>query len=185
MKQLLNPWSDLEAYSCYGCCPTNPMGCQMTFYEDGDDIVSVWKPTPHHQSWINTLHGGVQATLMDEVCGWVVFRKLDTAAVTGRMELRYRHPVATTSPYLVMRGRLESFSHNVAKVHSELRDADGQLCIECTCTYFAFPHEKAAQEMQFRSTETTGEDLTLEEVIDRTVAAKRYRSVIPGAVSLG
>ena len=175
----------MPGYNCFGCSPDNPIGTRMQFFEDGEDIISIWKPTQNHQSWINTLHGGVQATLMDEVCGWVVFRKLDTAAVTGRMELRYRHPVATTSPYLVMRGRLESFSHNVAKVHSELRDADGQLCIECTCTYFAFQHEKAVQEMQFRSTETTGEDLTLEEVIARTVAAKRYRSVVPGAVSLG
>lgn len=175
MRQLLNPWSDVEGYQCYGCCPTNPMGCQMTFYEDGEDIVSVWKPAAYHQSWLNTLHGGVQATLMDEVCGWVVFRKLDTAAVTGKMELRYRRPVSTGNPYLVLRGRLESFSHNVAKVRAELRDAEDNVCIECVCTYFAFPRDKAVSEMQFRSTEPVGDDLTLEQVIARTLSTPRYR----------
>lgn len=168
MRELLNPWTELEAYRCFGCCPTNPLGCQMTFYEDGDDIVSVWKPTRNHQSWINTLHGGMQATLLDEVCGWVVFRKLDTAGVTARMEIRYRHPVSTLHPYLVMRGRIEQMKRNVALVHGEIIDAEGTVCVECTCTYFTFPHDKAVNEMQFRSTQPIGEDLTLEQVIART-----------------
>ena len=55
----------MSGYNCFGCCPTNPIGAQMRFYEDGDDIISIWKPTQNHQSWINTLHGGVQAVLLD------------------------------------------------------------------------------------------------------------------------
>ena len=149
----------------------------MTFYEDGDDILSVWRPAPQHQSWINTLHGGLQATLLDEVCGWVVFRKLDTAGVTGRMEIRYRHPVSTLHPYLQVRGRLEQVRHGVAIVHGDILDADGQLCVECTCTYFTYPHDKAVQEMQFVSTRTIGEDLTLEQVIEQT------KSNVPGSLA--
>ncbi len=44
----------------------------MEFYEDGDEVVSIWKPRPEYQGWIDTLHGGIQAVLMDEipVRGW-------------------------------------------------------------------------------------------------------------------
>ena len=47
----------------------------MEFYEDGDEVVSIWKPRPEYQGWIDTLHGGIQAVLMDEICAWVVLRK--------------------------------------------------------------------------------------------------------------
>ena len=51
---------------------------KMEFYEDGDEVVSIWKPRPEYQGWIDTLHGGIQAVLMDEICAWVILRKLQT-----------------------------------------------------------------------------------------------------------
>ena len=65
MKKIKNPYIGLEeqGYNCFACCPTNPCGLKMSFYEDGDDIVSLWNPGENYQSWINTLHGGIQATL--------------------------------------------------------------------------------------------------------------------------
>lgn len=60
----------------------------MEFYEDGDDIVSIWEPHENFQSWIGTLHGGIQATLMDELGGWVITRKLQTTGMTIRNPAR-------------------------------------------------------------------------------------------------
>lgn len=88
MKKIINPWLGVEGYHCFGCDPDHQHGLKMEFYEDGDDIVSFWEPDGEHQSWINTLHGGVQAALLDELCGWVVFRKFQTGAVTSKMEIR-------------------------------------------------------------------------------------------------
>ena len=166
MKQLLNPWSELEGYQCYGCCPTNPMGCQMSFYEDGDDIVSVWKPTQYHQSWINTLHGGVQATLMDEVCGWVVFHLLKTAGVTAKMEMRYHKPVSTLQEYIKLRGYLKEMRRNIAIVQGEIYSAEGELLCECTCTYFTFPQEKAKAEMGYLPSTVEEQNYTFEECLN-------------------
>ena len=68
MKKIINPWKDLEGYNCFGCAPNNEAGVRMEFYEDGDEIVSIWKPRPEYQGWIDTLHGGIQAVLLDEIC---------------------------------------------------------------------------------------------------------------------
>ena len=180
MKKILNPWLSNDAYNCFGCCPSNPVGCQMTFYEDGDDIVSIWCPTQAHQSWLNTLHGGIQATLLDEVCGWVVFKKLDTAGVTAKMELRYRKPISTLNPYLVLRSHLQELRRNIASVYGEIKDAEGNLCIECTCTYFTFPHEKAMAEMSFISATLDEEDITLGTAIARATAPTYKPRIILG-----
>ena len=58
MKKIINPWKGLEGYNCFGCAPNNEAGVRMEFYEDGDEIVSIWKPRPEYQGWIDTLHGG-------------------------------------------------------------------------------------------------------------------------------
>ena len=81
MKRILNPWTHTPGYNCFGCSPDNPIGTRMQFFENGDEIISIWRPTQNHQSWLNTLHGGIQAVLLDEVCGWVVFHLLKTAGV--------------------------------------------------------------------------------------------------------
>lgn len=96
MKKIINPWKNMEGYNCFGCSPDNEAGVRMEFYEDGDEIVSIWKPRPEYQGWLNTLHGGIQSVLLDEICGWVVFRKLQTGGVTSKMRLVF------VSPYLPM-----------------------------------------------------------------------------------
>ncbi|MBQ2541060.1 MAG: PaaI family thioesterase [Paludibacteraceae bacterium] len=165
MRLINNPWRGVPGYNCYGCCPDNPIGARMRFYEDGEDIVSVWQPTQNHQSWINTLHGGIQAVLLDEVCGWVVFHKLQTAGVTAKMEMRYRKPVSTLQPYIKLRGRLREMHRNVAVVDGELLSSDGELLCSCECTYFTFSKEQALQEMGFAPSTTEGEDLTWDELV--------------------
>ena len=165
MRRIINPWTVLPEYNCFGCCPTNPIGTQMRFFEDGDDIISIWKPTQNHQSWINTLHGGIQAVLLDEVCGWVVFHQLKTAGVTAKMEMRYHKPVSTLLPYIRLRAFLKEMRRNVAIVQGELYSPDGELLCECTCTYFTFPQDKAKAEMGYIPSQTEEQDYTWEQAL--------------------
>ena len=69
MKKIINPWEGMKGYNCFGCAPQNPSGLKMEFYEDGDSIVSYWKPDEKYQGWLDTLHGGIQALLLDETMG--------------------------------------------------------------------------------------------------------------------
>lgn len=165
MKRIINPWTGYPGYNCFGCSPDNPIGTRMRFFEDGEDIVSIWRPTQNHQSWINTLHGGIQAVLLDEVCGWVVFHKLKTAGVTAKMEMRYHKPVSTLQEYIKLRAYLKEMRRNVAIVAGELYSAEGELLCECTCTYFTFPQERAKETMGYVPSETEEKDYTWEEAI--------------------
>ena len=44
----------MEGYNCFGCASNNEAGLKMEFYEDGDEVVSIWKPRPEYQGWIET-----------------------------------------------------------------------------------------------------------------------------------
>ena len=149
MKKIINPWLHQEGYMCFACCPDNPHGLKMEFYEDGEDIVSVWQPQPEFQGWIDTLHGGIQAVLLDEICGWVVVRKLQTTGVTSRMETRYIKPLMTTDTELTIRGRVVKQMRNIAQIEASISNSAGEVCTTATCTYYCMSPQKA-QEMGFR-----------------------------------
>lgn len=42
MKKIINPWKGMARYNCFGCAPNNEAGVKMEFYEDGDEIVSIY-----------------------------------------------------------------------------------------------------------------------------------------------
>ena len=143
MKKIINPWKGLEGYNCFGCAPNNEAGVRMEFYEDSEEIVSIWKPRPEYQGWIDTLHGGIQAVLLDEICAWVVLRKLQTTGVTSKMETRYR----------------KSIKRNIVIIEAKLYNKDGEVCTEAVCTYFTFPQEKARKEMHFLQCDVEPEEI--------------------------
>ncbi len=79
MIKIVNPFIELgrgHDYNCFGCSPFNEIGLQLDFWEDGDYLVAKWQPRKSLEGWMGVLHGGIQATLLDEIAGWIkVFKK--------------------------------------------------------------------------------------------------------------
>ena len=149
MKKIKNPWLQKPGYNCIGCSPDNPMGLHLDFWEDGEDVVSRWTPTADYQGWIDTLHGGVQSLLLDEVAGWVVTRKLQTTGVTSKMEVQYVKPISTYDSLLTIRARISRQMRNVAFIEGEIYNAHGEVCTKATLTYFCASRQKAEETMGF------------------------------------
>ena len=124
MKKIINPWRNHEGYNCFGCSPDNPIGLHMEFYEDGDYIVSTWHPEHNYQGWVDTMHGGILSTLIDEVCGWVVTRKLQTSGYT-------------------VRAKVTKQVRNLAYISAEITNSKGELCNEGEAIYFLMNEDKA------------------------------------------
>lgn len=157
MKKIINPFINLEGYNCFGCAPNNPFGVKMEFYEDGEDIVCHWTPRSEYQGWLDTLHGGIQSVLLDEICAWVLMRKLQTAGVTSKMETRFLKPVSTNDSQITLRAHIIEQKRNIIIIDATLENSAGEICSQSRCTYFALPQEKAKQEMFFSGCLTEGE----------------------------
>ena len=149
MIKLKNPYADYEEYNCFGCSPTNPIGLKMDFFEEGDEIVSRWTPGTNYQGFHDILHGGIQATMMDEIASWVVFMKLDTAGVTYRMTTTYRKPVRISKGSVTLRAKLVQQQRRIASIEVTLLDGEGHECSESLVDYFVLPRLKAEKEMYF------------------------------------
>ena len=153
MKRIINPWLDRPGYNCICCSPTNEKGLHLEFFEDGDDIVTFWKPSAEYQGWINTLHGGVQAMLMDEVAGWVVTRKLRTTGVTSKMEVQYLKPISTSAEGLTIKAHIARQMRNIAFIEAQIEDTSGEILSKATLTYFCASRQKAEETMNFTGCE--------------------------------
>ena len=159
MKKIKNPYLGLEeqGYNCFACCPDNPYGLKMEFYEDGEDVVCIWNSGDNYQGWLKTLHGGIQATLMDELGGWVVNRKLQTAGMTTNLTMKYRYPVPTGDEVTIeLRAHIKEMKRNFAFIDATLSH-DGKVCSSCEMTYYCFPKDKAESDFFFTGCELEDE----------------------------
>ena len=148
MKKIINPWIGIPKYNCFGCSPNNPFGLHMEFFEDGDYIVSKWHPERNYQGWVDTMHGGVLSTLIDETCGWVVTRKMQTSGFTTSLNVKFRKAVSTNEPVLTIRANIVKQMRNLLFIHAEISNSQGEVCVEGETTYFLMNQEKA-KEMGF------------------------------------
>ena len=134
-----------EKYQCIGCSPHNPIGMKLEFWDEGEGLYAEWEPRSEFMGWENVLHGGIQATLLDEIAAWVVYVKCETAGVTGEMQVKYKNPVYTNKGKLTLRGSIVEQNRRLATIKSQLYNADGELACEAILKYYLFP-EKIARE---------------------------------------
>ncbi len=149
MIPIKNPFVTLPGYSCFGCSPNNEYGLAMEFFEDGDSIVSFWNPKNHYSGFLGVLHGGIQATLHDEIASWVVFVKLKTAGYTADLSVAYKNPVLISKGTIKLVSKLVSQEGNFATMHTELFDGSGKLCSESHARYFIVPEHIAQKKFSY------------------------------------
>ena len=56
--------------SCFVCGESNPLGLQLRFHADGDEVRTRFVPRPEHIGFKGVVHGGLLATLLDEIMVW-------------------------------------------------------------------------------------------------------------------
>lgn len=149
MRKILNPYTRVEGYQCFGCSPDNPHGLKMTFVEDGEEILSEWEPKDFLQGYFKVLHGGIQATLMDEIGSWLVHIQLKTAGVTSSMNIRLLKSVPINKGKIRLLARLKEKRRNLVDVHVELYCPDGQLGAQGVITYFTYSPEIAKEKLYY------------------------------------
>ncbi len=149
MRKLVSPYRKYKEYNCFGCSQDNPSGLRMQFYEDGEDIYCEWKPDSNFEGFHNILHGGIQATMMDEIASWVVFVKLKTAGVTRRMETNYLSPLYIDKGNVYLRARVSETEDLLALVEVKLYDENMKLCTEGMVHYFTFPERIARNRFHY------------------------------------
>ncbi|HEY3379823.1 MAG TPA: PaaI family thioesterase [Armatimonadota bacterium] len=119
-------------HMCFACGEDNPIGLKLTFTQDGDAYVTTFIADRVYQGYEGVVHGGILATLLDEIMARYVWVKAGPAA-TARLEIRYRRPAPTGCP-IEVRGWITAERRNgrVFETAAVARLADGAILAEAT-----------------------------------------------------
>lgn len=126
---------DDPANSCFGCSPHNARGLGLSFTnrEDGG-VETVYVAAADLCGMSGVVHGGVQATMMDEAMGFAAHAALESEELdiaTIELSVRYHRPTPTGEP-ITLRARLVRSEGRDLWMEGEIRDASGRVCTEAT-----------------------------------------------------
>jgi acyl-coenzyme A thioesterase PaaI-like protein len=121
---------------CFGCGKDNPQGLHIEYVYEPDGSTG----TTLRLSWLHSgeqamVHGGIQATILDEVLGRAAQREVTKIAgeghtiVTANFELRYRAPCPTDQEFTA-RAHVDRVDWPSVFVVGQLTDPDGLVLTE-------------------------------------------------------
>lgn len=116
-----------------GTTGEDPLGLGLRFWLDGRRLVARFDPRPEHRGPPGFLHGGMAATVLDEVMASVGWALDDVPCVTATLELRFRKAVPLDgSSVRVEAWRDRDEARRTQKVQGRLLLADGSVAVEAS-----------------------------------------------------
>jgi uncharacterized protein (TIGR00369 family) len=85
----------IEGIKCFGCGHSNPIGLKMDFYADETFVYSWLTLAEHYCSYDKYVHGGIVATILDEIMTWAALYFTKKFVLTKSINVNYLKPVFT------------------------------------------------------------------------------------------
>ncbi|MBX2796908.1 MAG: PaaI family thioesterase [Myxococcales bacterium] len=159
-REPLDPAMFGEAQRCFGCGPRNDVGMQLTFFREGDSVTTTFAPREGWEGPPGIVHGGLQATLADELGAWTVIGLRGMFAFTASLQLRYMRPARMDTP-IEGTGRITDQEGGRTVVRVDLRQ-DGKRLLTGTATYVS-PTVRMAERMLGQELPEAWKDLARKE----------------------
>lgn len=160
MRRIRNPFRDSEdnGYGCFGCSSANRFGLKLEFWDNGEDLLAFWTPERRFEGFRDVLHGGIQATLMDEIASWYVFVKCGTSGVTSGMEIQYKRPLRITDGVITISASLKEKAKRIATISCKISGKEGVVYSTAEVKYFLFPEEIAREKYRYPGIEAFSDE---------------------------
>lgn len=129
---------------CLVCGTDNNLSLKARFYEtENDEVVALFTPRDHHQSYPDRLHGGMASAILDEIIGRAIMSRYEDTVwgVTAELTLRYKKPVPLNQELKVV-GRITSERGAIFEGSGEIILPDGQVAVSATGKYLKMAIDK-------------------------------------------
>ena len=134
-----------NSHMCMICGMENVYGVKGQFYnmEDGS-VGALFTFREEHQSYPGRVHGGMLATMVDELAGRVLWTdRPDLIAVTMDIKVNYRKPVPYGTP---LKGR-GVYTKKLSRAYSakcHIMDMDGNILADGEARYLILPADQVS-----------------------------------------
>jgi uncharacterized protein (TIGR00369 family) len=129
--------------SCFVCGDSNPLGLQLKFQSDGRLVRTVFTPRQEHIGFKHVVHGGILATLLDEIMVWACVASTRRVAYCAELTVRFQKPARPDAPLTVEAELVTNRRNKIFEARAWVRDADGALLSEATGKYLPVSDSEA------------------------------------------
>ncbi len=130
--------------SCFVCGESNPAGLRLRFETDGRLVQTRFVPRAEHVGFRQTVHGGLTATLLDEIMVWACAVQTKRFAFCADLNVRFLNPVRP-GEVLIASGELVSNRRGkLFEAKAELRDQAGLVLATASGKYLPIKPGEAA-----------------------------------------
>ena len=122
-----------DAY-CFACGDENPIGLHLKFDFDGEKVTTRKTLPREFQGYEGAAHGGIISTMLDETMCKFIATKYNERAMTGRLEVRYRHPTPVEQELTISAWK-ESQRQHIITMKATVTTADDVVTAEATAKF--------------------------------------------------
>lgn len=120
---------------CFVCGKQNQSGLQLDFALEEDEVRCRLSIPAVYQGWQGIVHGGIVATLLDEVMAKAA-HFAGITAVTAEITVQYKKPTPAERP-LVLSGRVLEKQRRILITTGELKTSENVLLASARARFFA------------------------------------------------
>jgi len=139
--------------SCFVCGESNIHGLRLRFHAEEQRVHTRFTPRAEHIGFKGVTHGGILATVLDEIMVWAVAVGTRRFAYCAEMTVRFQRPAKPDEELLVTAELVTNRRNKMFEAKAELRDAAGQVVATATGKYLPVP----ADELPAMLTELIGD----------------------------
>ncbi|MBR5913596.1 MAG: PaaI family thioesterase [Selenomonadaceae bacterium] len=119
---------------CFACGEKNPVGLHLKFEKVDEKIIAKKILAREYEGYEGAAHGGIVATMLDEAMCRFIKVFYDEQAMTGRLEIRYKHPTPIEQE-LTITAWQESQRRNIITMCANITTVDGVITAEATAKF--------------------------------------------------
>jgi uncharacterized protein (TIGR00369 family) len=124
-----------HTHLCFVCGESNPVGLNLRSETDGRTVRIRFTPRKEHIGFAHTVHGGLVATLLDEIMTWACAINTKRFAFCAELNVRYVHPVPPNVPTEGTAELTANRRDRVFEAKAELRNSGGVVLATATGKY--------------------------------------------------
>ncbi len=133
-----------HTHSCFVCGESNSHGLRLRFHTDGKTVHTCFTPAAEHIGFKGVTHGGILATVLDEIMVWAVAVAARRFAYCAEMTVRFQRPARPGEELTVTAELTTNRRGKLFEAKSELRAPNGEVIATATGKYLPIPEAEAA-----------------------------------------
>src|ERR1043166_4926226 len=131
--------------SCFVCGESNSFGMKLRLETDGCVVQTRFTPGAEHIGFKQVVHGGIIATLLDEIMVWACAVQTKRFAFCAELNVRFQNPLRPGEEVLAIAELVENRRGKIFEAKGELRNEAGALLASATGKYLPIKEDLAAE----------------------------------------